>query len=456
MRISKLVGGRAFRVTAVLTLTAVLTACSADAILEVEDPDIVLPENADSEAGSLALANGTLGRLNNITAGAESTWLFGGLLVDEWSSSSTFVQNDETDQRSIQLNNSSITGMLRNLGRVRTAANQAVAGLEKWHPDTQAPLKGEMFFARAFAEMQLAQDFCNGIPLSDGSGEEPVFGSPMTVLEVFTAAVASYDLAIAKASGTDAASVRINRAAKIGKARALLGLGQHAAAAALVAGIPTSFTYQSTFATTSGDNTIWAQGLSAKRYSVADRLEGNGRNVPVGNALNFGTAADPRLPVVDTKANGQDGQTWTRTTVLYQRTTSVDIVNGIDARLIEAEAQLKAGDAAWLTTLNALRAAPPPVGSITPAAMPALADPGTADARLDLLFRERAFWTFGRGQRLGDLRRLIRQYGRTPDNTFPTGNHYKGGTYGSDVNLPIVTEEEGNNPNSPGCTDRNA
>jgi hypothetical protein len=82
-------------------------------------------------------------------------------------------------------------------------------------------------------------------------------------------------------------------------------------------------------------------------------------------------------------------------------------------------------------------------------------DPGTADARLNLLFREKAFWTFSRGQRLGDLRRLIRQYGRTPANTFPEGEHYRGGTYGPDVNLPVPQDEQ-NNPNFVQCTNRNA
>ena len=82
-------------------------------------------------------------------------------------------------------------------------------------------------------------------------------------------------------------------------------------------------------------------------------------------------------------------------------------------------------------------------------------DPGNDAARVSLLFREKAFWTFGRGQRLGDLRRLVRQYGRPQDQVFPTGVHYKGGTYGPDVNLPVVQAEE-NNPNFKGCLDRNA
>jgi hypothetical protein len=74
---------------------------------------------------------------------------------------------------------------------------------------------------------------------------------------------------------------------------------------------------------------------------------------------------------------------------------------------------------------------------------------------VSLLFREKAFWTFSRGQRLGDLRRLVRQYGRASTDVFPEGVHFKAGNYGGDVNLPVVTDEE-NNPNFTGCLDRNA
>jgi hypothetical protein len=85
-----------------------------------------------------------------------------------------------------------------------------------------------------------------------------------------------------------------------------------------------------------------------------------------------------------------------------------------------------------------------------------LATPGDAITATDLLFRERAFWLFATGHRLGDLRRLIRQYGRDPETVFPTGEYYKGGlTYGVDVNLPLPRREE-NNPNVTGCLDRNA
>ena len=48
-----------------------------------------------------------------------------------------------------------------------------------------------------------------------------------------------------------------------------------------------------------------------------------------------------------------------------------------------------------------------------------LTDPGTPEARVDLLFSERAFWLFTRGTRLPDLRRLTEQYGRLVEDVFP-------------------------------------
>jgi hypothetical protein len=53
------------------------------------------------------------------------------------------------------------------------------------------------------------------------------------------------------------------------------------------------------------------------------------------------------------------------------------------------------------------------------------------------------------------MRRLIRQYGRDPETVFPTGEWFKGITYGDAVNLPLPRREE-NNPNVTGCLDRNA
>ena len=461
MRTAYILRPRSFGRRAALALTLMAaTACSSvtDSLLEATDPDIINPGDLKSSEGAIGLTNGALASFRDITAGFESTWLFGGLLADEWSTSSTFPQNDQTDQRRIEENNSQVTAMLYRLYRSRIRATEAIRALAEYRPDDRVR-RAEMYFARGFTEMQLAQDFCNGIPLSELNDGVATDGTPLSGQEVFTKAVASYDSALAFANGTDAASVALARAARIGKARAQLGLNLIAEAATTVSAvptIPTSFAYQQTFSLTTGSNTIWGHGFSAGRYVVGDSAEGNARNILVKNAIPFVSKADPRLPVTVLNSLGQDGLTRVRRTAIYGQLTSIDVVNGIDARMIEAEAALKAGNVTqFLAIHNALRAAPPAMGTVTPAAMPPLTDPGTAAARLDLHFREKAFWTFSRGQRLGDMRRLVRQYGRAVTDVFPEGIHYKGGTYGTDVNFPIVVDER-NNPNFKGCTNRSA
>lgn len=366
------------------------------------------------------------------------------------------MQNDETDQRRIQENNSQITNMLYRLYRTRTSANQAIAALNEWEP-TATDRIAESYFARGFVDLQLASDFCNGIPLSDGAGETITYGAPQTVAQVFASAIAAFDSAITLTNGsTVAATIAIGRAARVGKARAQVGLNQIDAAATTVAGIQTSFAYQSTFSLTSQTNTIWGQGLSSLRYTVGDSVQGNQRNILVANAIPFASLNDPRVPVTKRTSAGQDGQTVMNVTQIYQQLTPVDIVNGLDARLIEAEKALRDNNVTqFLAILNALRAAPPVIHSVTVAPMAALTDPGTAEGRVNLFFREKALWTFSRGQRLGDMRRLIRQYGRSANTVFPVGPHFKGGDFGPDLNLPIVTNER-NNPNFQGCLDRNA
>ena len=461
----------ALAVTA-LPLVATLAACGTkDTLLEATDPDIIDPIAVNSVEGAQALYFGALGRLRQATggsAGEGSSWLFGGLLADEWSTSSTFVQNDETDQRSIQTNNGTVEGMFRDLARVRTSSTQAIKSMTEFRP-TEVARIAELYFARAFAEMQMANDFCNGIPLSDGSSPEIEYDTPRTGADVFAVAIASADsgLALVEAA-TDADGVKIRRALLVTKARALVGLNRQVEAGALVSAsaVPTSFSYEVTFAVTSGTNILWNQPNSSLRYAVGDSVEGNARNLLVRNAIPFVSAKDPRVPARYVLAsNGrdttksQDGKTFARTTTLWARLTPVPVVNGLDARLIEAEGRLKAGDVAgMMSILNALRATPPKLGEIQPTAMAALPSPATTRLAEDLYFREKAFWTFSRGQRLGDMRRLIRQYGRTQDQVFPVGEHYRGGSYGTDVNLPVPQAEE-NNPElggAPACIDRNA
>lgn len=471
---------RALASAGIMVAVALTPACDAtEQLLESTDPDLVPPADVNSPDGADGVRLGAMRRWVLTTAGpnangSESTWLFGGLLADEWGTASTFVQNDQVDTRRTGADNSTVTNAFRALHRVRTAVNQALPLMREWRPNDPTVRLAELYLARAFAEMQLASDFCNGIPLSDAAGGDGriIYGEPISVDSVFKLAVITADSGIALSTGTDTASVNVLYALRVIRARARMATATTAAERAAIAGdvtttlVPTTFSYNHTFSTTTGDNGIWGQPNSNRRYLVGDSVEGNARNIRVFNAIPFFSAGDPRLPAgltisgpasnpIRDTAKSQDGLTYSRTTPLYARTTSVAVANGIDARLLEAEAQLNAGNVTgangMIPILNGLRGAARTLGTVTTPVMANLVDPpsGTAVDRENLLFREAALWTFSRGQRLGNMRRLVRQYGRAATSVYPEGQHYRGTTYGTDLTLPIP-QQELNNPNYPG------
>jgi hypothetical protein len=437
-----------------------LAACDSvtDSLLDAPDPDLIDPASATSAEAADALRVGAVARLRGITAGGEGAWMLGGLLTDEWKSSDTFSQRNETDQRRVQESNGNVQTMYRDLHRARNSAREALNALREFKPTPTANL-GQMYFAMGFAEMTLAENFCNGQPLSDASTGEVVYGEPKSNQEIFTLALAHFDSALTLSSATDAFATSIRNSAAVAKGRVLIALNRHADAAAAVTSVPTSFMNVATFSLTGGNNQIWALGPSAKRWTVGDSFDTSGL---IRNALPFASAKDPRVPNTGTATGtspagrGFDNSTNFIVLDLYGRTDPTPIVSGIDARLIEAEARLKANDIpGMMTILNALRTAAQNLGPRSTPVMTALAAPATMDEAINLYFREKAFWTFSRGQRLPDLQRLIRQYGRTEAQVFPEGTFFKGGIYENDVNFP-VTIDELNNPNFQACANRNA
>jgi hypothetical protein len=100
-----------------------------------------------------------------------------------------------------------------------------------------------------------------------------------------------------------------------------------------------------------------------------------------------------------------------------------------------------------------------PAGTGGVAGLPLLIDPGnsTGDTvRINLVLQERAYWLFLTAHRQGDLRRLVRNYGRSPNAVYPTGVYFGGyGNYGNDITMPIPGAER-INPHFHGCLDRGA
>jgi hypothetical protein len=454
-----------------LALAAACSGSVTDALLTATDPDIINPTEVNSIDGAEGLRLGVLRRLVTLTgepvANLEGVWFMGGLLADEWKSGDTFVQRDETDKRTIALDNSIVTAGYRYIHRARIGANLAIDALRKY-PPISAPAKtayvAQMQWIRGYAALLSAENFCNGQPFSDGSTGVIMEGPPVSVAEAFQKAIVDADSAIGTVgAATDTLNTRQLRAAQLVKARALMGLGgaaNYAAARALAATVPTNYAYNVYFSQASVLNGIWSLNNSAKRYVVGDSVEGAAQIV---NALPFKSANDPRVPTSGTGKAFDSATPFTQQLIWASAGTPpgsedpIAVLNGIDARLIEAEVALSQGDVpTWLGILNALRTGPTQISNgLTVSGMAPLVAPVLPADQVSLQFREKAFWTFGRGERLGDLRRLIRQYGRPQNQVFPTGtfNPNKGGTFGTDVNLPVPQAEQ-NNSQFKGCTDR--
>jgi hypothetical protein len=442
---------------------ALAPACTSfkDQLLDPEQPGVIGPSQVQSATAADGLRKGALSRLKSATGGGEAIWMLGGLMTDEWKSGDTFSQRNETDQRIVQTNNANVSIMYVAVQRTRGAARDALLSLVQFQADTTSK-QAQMYWVMGYAEMMLAEDFCNGVPYGITVNGVPDYTIPLTSAQGFALAQAHLDSAQALVTAADTFSVSLLNAIQITRARNLVDQGNWAAAIVATASVATSFQYLQTYSLTTSDNQVWSLNTSQKRWVVGDSFDTGGI---IQNAIPFASAKDPRVPVTGTTLASAlkqafDNQTQFVSQSIYARSDPQPLATGIDARLIEAEARLQASDIpGMMTILNALRTSPQKIGIFVVPAMAALAAPGTQAAAVQLYFREKAFWDFSRGTRLGDLRRLVRQYGLNQANVFPNGQFsYKGAglTYGTDVNFPVTIQDETPNPNWHGCIDRAA
>ena len=447
---------------ALVLLSFLPQACSTHDILAVNIPNVIDPSQLNSPLGAAAAYAGAIGDFafanDGDNGGTEGQILVSGVMTDEYIDSETFPTRIEYDSRGITEQNGTLTLVFRNLQRARVSLEVAAGRLQTYAP-TPASRIGEMLALSGFTKVYAAENYCSGVPFGSLSGAP---GIPLTTLQILDSAAQRFDsvltLGIDTTKADSLTARKIIYLAQLGKARALLDRAQPASvggwdsAAAVAALVPLSFKYVTTHTAFSNREYnglhVFNSGASVGgtgRFSVADQEGING--------LNFRAATDPRVVTV-LQGKGFDGTTDLWALQKYPANNSpVVVADGIEAQLIVAEDQLRnANYSAWLASLNNLRAN----GGVP--GLAALADPGgsTNDSlRVDLTFRERAFWLFATGHRLGDLRRLIRQYGRGSETVFPTGAYFKGGLYGPDVNLPVPRDER-NNPNFTGCLNRAA
>ncbi len=473
--------GQKLAVRTVALMLVVGWGCRPADILTVPTPaGVVAPSALRNGAGAAALRAGTLEVFSTSIGGffygsaAESVVQDGALLGDELTEADHYGAYVPIDSRSASVPNgfAAVPGTFLTdqtysaLQQARINALNAASALEQSGGQSGRSQAAEMFAVVGYTELFLAESFCSGVPLGQlAPGGGVVHGIPLTTDSLFATAAIAFDSALADASDS------IQFLARVGLGRALVGRGRFAAAKAAVAPVPTGFTYSTARPSYSASYRngagLWSwlvtpPGVSFGRFaSVADAKGGNGAN--------YVSAHDPRMPI-----DSGEGQTDIGTTLYYPlkfplnvASDAIPLADGLEARLIEAEAALWSGDVSgWAAALNALRAdsSETQIGGLLPLTADSTATASPAE-QVDVMFRERAFWLYGTGRRLGDLRRLVRQYGQNQAAVFPTGPYHLSGNpmisipvpqlYGSDVNFPILAAEAPN-PNFHGCLNRSA
>jgi hypothetical protein len=395
----------------------------------------------------------------------------------------------------------------QNLQDFRAFANQAIGALAAY--DTVAAdsvssrvSRGELYALEGYVEVLLSDFFCSGVPLStlDFAQDYTLHGGSTTA-EVYHDAIAKFDTALTLAVGNDS----ITNLARIGRGRAWLNLGQFDSAFAAVQYVPNDFSV--------AYSGVWHGCEVSCLLSEATVSSREGIN-----GLPYQSSRDPRSTVISVSYAGSIHQFPQKYQTALSGSTSslITVASGVEAQLIRAEVALHTGDInAWVSILNTLRTSgtvdsltwidtvgisPGVYGdsgrlvdqyidtvynnahtSITRvdtintyqrpiwragfggiAGLYPISDPGTAAARIDTMFTERAMWFFLTGHRQSDLRRLLRQYGDYPEfndqsKVYPTGLYQASGVgvYGSDVTV-VIPVDENTNPLFHGCLNRDA
>lgn len=496
--------GRGARALSSLALAAVAiagSACDTNKLVEVSDPATLRPGDLNNIGSVPALVNGAFRQfIGGYSGFGDDSFLSSSAVIsDETYYGDTFPTRDAADRRSLQptvLGNISDNAFSR-LQQARFNARRAYGVVDQFTTAATAvadsATKAQLRTIEGYVYVTLSEGWCGDVPFSvlpDVGLIDPsqiVGGVGLTTSQMNDSAVVRFDQGLANSS--------VNRLAAVGKGRALLNNGQFVAAAAAVAAVPTNYVFLLQHSQNTGaENNPMASLEQNGRYGVAN-LEGgltatgtairtdtaSTTTAPGGSAegLAFRGFLDIRVPWEPKPTNGLCFSSAIRCKLndnYPNFDADVPLASGVEARLIEAEAALQAGDAAtMISTLNVLRAAstarltglyagatptsafktngaPNTLAPLTDPADPTTSAATQFAARRDLMFKERALWLYNTGHRQGDLRRLARApYSLATSAVFPSGLFFRGGSYGSDVAYPVPFAEQNNKAFDPGA-----
>lgn len=420
----------------VVGLALVAAACD----LDVNDPDVVTPEQS---AGPSAVRNNINGAIGAFQEAFDGYVRYSGLLNDEFIAAGTFPTHEEVDERRINPDNSSVTqftatgdgnttgdGLYEPLQAAREQADEIVSRFRQSLDDPE------------FADVQddLREGIATGLYL--GAYTRVLLGELYCASVVDEGAALSSDDRIAEAlalfeeaeaAADEAGIAELADASLVGQARALVWLGDHGGAASVVSGVGTDFEFLARYSsnTPNEENEVntFTDGLSftSLRWTVGagdspDRFEEEYAYFDEFVAAGL-IDPDPGLEAFDAAIPVA--------LQLKYPTAGSDIpaATGWEARMVEAEALVRAGNAA------AAAAIVDPL--LEDRGFSASAFNGELENDLRELARARAVGLWLTGTRQGTLRRLLRD----GVDLFPQGKP------GTDVSFPIPQQELDNNPN---------
>lgn len=456
---------------AVVAGVAFLAVAGCDGgLLDVDDPDIVTPDQLEGpEAVPIALA----GMVGDFHEGFDEYMLYSGLFTDEAILAGTFPTRIDVDERNVVQTpgNLSVTDDIYQAMHIsRASADQLVANFESNLGNEEfAEVEGQMEqgialgkYYGAYDRVLFAEMFCQSI-FGGEEGESAPLDSDARMQE----ALALFEEAEADAEAAGLSDVAT--AARVGQARAQLWLGNHAEAASLVpeAEVPTGFAFTAEY---SANQPTQNNEFFQFSWGVIERLRwtvGAGTETARHNEqyAYYDEWVDQGLivPQPDGFDAAEEGLEVHLQRLYDEASTNAVLASGWEARMIEAEDELRNGDpgvaeddvnalledpaqaANPMVTVNPGLTSPRAIGEVNAPGMAAF-DPveftGDLESDLQELARARAAGLWLSGQRQGTSRRFAEEF----DDPFGLGL-YPPGTEGTDLFLPVVEQETDNNPN---------
>lgn len=442
-------------VACLLCAAGLLSAACDGSVLDTEDPDVTTPGQLEGPGAVPIL---TAGVINDFREAYDGQVLYTGLFTDEFVLAGTFPTRREVDERDILKSNATLnTALYETTHTARLTADEALelfAGalgdpaFEGAEGLLARGLAVASFYA-GYSRILLAEAWCQSI-LGGPDGEAGPLPSDDRMEEALAL------LQDAEGAAVDAGRSDFELAARIGQARALLWLGRYAEASQVAATVPTDFVFRAEYS----DNTLpeenevfqftWGEGEALRwtvgngvipqrhdeKYAYYDEWVSLGLIIPPDeNDLEpFGGTGVPVSPQTVYSATSPGGG----------RGADIVLASGWEARMIEAENALRAGDAGGAEAIvNPLLADPAasPLRQVNPGVPEAAFAPVdfTGDLATDLaeLARARQAGLWLTGERIATSRRYLDD----GVDLFPQG------TRGTQIAMPVLEQELNNNPN---------